>query len=498
MKNVLSGSNSGLLSQIRNIHNTEYSVYIANSDSTMADSKRRFHDKLTGAKARLFAHTCMHYSSAVEDACNDTPDEHPIFCWLSPQQRLQLVHEVMVGLLCPDEPLPPETIQHYTTYLALVAIIQIEIEVEVDMVQFAEVGDDLLDGYEHTTEYPEQTPEEREERNRNSDLISRQAEKNKEKLDRAQATNALEEFQAPAEADFSLTDSVARVSSTRSALFTGPPIPAEARRLNRLLTDDEEGAFFKRRLVDAALQENRNGFIGPLCNVDFDWKCQSLKKWVLATDVVMVSYFNAEITPSEQALVHGRVGEIEYADRSQHARIHAIEKIVKDLRDSYDPVWEPDMLAVDQRAIFAVCSSLKFCSDENFAWVTGFLASCEEQGVDFSAGGDYQKRFDIYRRMAPLYKEGLSTAFHNGFDEFEDAKTPANFGREDPISVDCHVYNCFFGSKENMKLCSRCKVVSYCSRECQMKDWPDHKKHCKVLAELRKDKAKVSEIVKNF
>jgi hypothetical protein len=40
--------------------------------------------------------------------CNDTPDEHPIFSWLSPQQRqrLQLVREGMVGLLCPDNALP--------------------------------------------------------------------------------------------------------------------------------------------------------------------------------------------------------------------------------------------------------------------------------------------------------------------------------------------------------------------------------------------------------
>jgi hypothetical protein len=46
----------------------------------------------------------------------------------SPQQRLQLVSEVMVGLLCPVEPLPPETIQHFTTYLTLVSILRIELE----------------------------------------------------------------------------------------------------------------------------------------------------------------------------------------------------------------------------------------------------------------------------------------------------------------------------------------------------------------------------------
>jgi hypothetical protein len=458
----------------------------------MADSKR-FHDKLTGAKARLFAQICLRYSNAAEEGCNDTPEEHPIFSWLSPQQRLKLVHEVMVGLLCPDEPLPPETIQHYTTYLALVAIIHIEIIVELDSVDDDEVGDDLLDGYEDTTEHRERTPEEREERIRNMDLISRQAEKNKEKLDRAQATNSLEEFQAPAEAEFNLSDSVARVKSTMSALFTGPPIPAEARRLNRRLTDEEEWAFSWRRLVDDALQENTNGFFMPLCNVDFDWRCQNSNKWALAIDLLMITYTNANITSSEQALVRGEIGEVQYADRSQHARIHAIEKIVKDLRDSYDPVWKPDRLAVDQRAIFAVCSSERFGGAENLAWVDALMSSCIEQGVDFLAGGDYQKRLEIYRKIALLYKEGLLRGYHDGH-----IFPPGDFKRDDHTRVMCHVRFCFSSSEKDLKLCSRCKIISYCSRECQLKDWPDHKKHCKVLAELRKDKAKVSEIVKNF
>jgi len=33
-------------------------------------------------------------------------------------------------------------------------------------------------------------------------------------------------------------------------------------------------------------------------------------------------------------------------------------------------------------------------------------------------------------------------------------------------------------SHENVKSCSRCHVRAYCSRECQTKDWPRHKKEC--------------------
>jgi hypothetical protein len=155
------------------------------------------------------------------------------------------------------------------------------------------------------------------------------------------------------------------------------------------------------------------------------------------------------------------------------------------------------MLAVDQRVIFAVCSSEIIYSAPHSVWVTAFTATCMEQGVDFSAGGDYQKRLEIYRRISPLYKEGLSKSYHRG-SGFDDLKSPADLERYDPTRVMCHAYGCFAMSKEVLKLCSRCKIVSYCPKECQLKDWPNHKKHCKVLAELRKDKAKVSEIVKNF
>ena len=68
----------------------------------------RFPHKLSGATASLFASVCVHYIAAVDDSCNGTPEENPIFSWLSPQQRLSLVHEVARGIFCPGEPSPPK------------------------------------------------------------------------------------------------------------------------------------------------------------------------------------------------------------------------------------------------------------------------------------------------------------------------------------------------------------------------------------------------------
>lgn len=37
-----------------------------------------------------------------------------------------------------------------------------------------------------------------------------------------------------------------------------------------------------------------------------------------------------------------------------------------------------------------------------------------------------------------------------------------------------------------LKYCGKCRVTAYCSRECQLKDWSDHKPMCNTLQDLPK------------
>jgi hypothetical protein len=58
---------------------------------------------------------------------------------------LKLVADVAVGMLCEDEPLPPDTIQHNSAYRAIIEILFVALEVESDsQYDLYEVGEDLL------------------------------------------------------------------------------------------------------------------------------------------------------------------------------------------------------------------------------------------------------------------------------------------------------------------------------------------------------------------
>ena len=62
-------------------------------------------------------------------------------------------------------------------------------------------------------------------------------------------------------------------------------------------------------------------------------------------------------------------------------------------------------------------------------------------------------------------------------------------------------FKCNKCQKQAFKRCSKCKSVWYCSRECQVGDWPQHKEKCKKLAkELQeaqeKDKKNIDQLAK--
>lgn len=476
-----------------------------------------FENKFSGAQARLFAEGCMHYVTAAQDDCNATPAEHPIFSMLSPQQRTYLVSQVALGLLCPGEPLPLETIELYSAYLGVVACIKIELEIEMDDAYNRDVGEDFLELYYEPYAAAEaneraarqRTEDEITQRRADAALINRAALRNKKKLDK-KSGDEVEFFEAE-DQNFDPEAALGELIETNAYLFAGGPCNDQNRRPSRPLTDGDKCYGFRWRLLcDAAFQEDKPdpgslcGFRSivypPLAMVNFCWNCYDPRKWYSAVNILMVRKYGSSLfqTSTDRALLYGEINDCSYADLSQHARILAVEKIVKGARDSYDPFWEADKGAEDQRLIFAVCSYEMVHSATQCMFARTFRSKCQERGFDLSDADKYQERLEIYRSIKNDFTEGLDKPYMDDHLRFE---IPANYEQDRLITSWCAMSGrggCFNFGRKPLKHCSRCRVVVYCSPECQKKDWPNHKKACANLAAFRKDKEKLKEVVKEF
>lgn len=84
------------------------------------------------------------------------------------------------------------------------------------------------------------------------------------------------------------------------------------------------------------------------------------------------------------------------------------------------------------------------------------------------------------KRMGQAYKEEIAAS--NGVFNINTLRKPYLHAAEAPQGWPCYkqkicsITNCHRLAES---LCSRCKKASYCSRECQTADWPNHKLGCK-------------------
>lgn len=85
-------------------------------------------------------------------------------------------------------------------------------------------------------------------------------------------------------------------------------------------------------------------------------------------------------------------------------------------------------------------------------------------------------------RIAPLIRVMDMTTNDRGVAVFLNKEVPC--GCLDKLSADGVCVNCLKDvdpKKGPIKRCARCKIASYCSKECQMADWKRHRVECTEL-----------------
>lgn len=259
-------------------------------------------------------------------------------------------------------------------------------------------------------------------------------------------------------------------------IFAGGPVSKRERDSIRPLNEDEETAFNWRRLCDAALQEdtpsNHHGFqdVFPLCNVNFDFRCQKLEKWYralnLCFDTKLMDYGSA----TDNALIIGKVNYNSYADPSQLPRINALQRNINLLMKVYASSWDPKLLAFDERRIFAVCSQYLDFGHYQKKWVLGFVEECRARGINFKEPGNYQARLDVFKDTKDDLMEGCEYAFgsfeHEELESVQRDWTPEDEGPTElgflkrmcsgPGKSEWIKYCC---ETKNLQSCSRCRAV---------------------------------------
>uniref|UniRef100_A0A8D2QFN7 Zinc finger MYND-type containing 19 n=1 Tax=Zonotrichia albicollis TaxID=44394 RepID=A0A8D2QFN7_ZONAL len=61
----------------------------------------------------------------------------------------------------------------------------------------------------------------------------------------------------------------------------------------------------------------------------------------------------------------------------------------------------------------------------------------------------------------------------------EDISSKQRYGAPAPLALGSPSNPTFCSQLREFNICGRCQVARYCGSQCQQKDWPAHKKHCR-------------------
>ena len=114
------------------------------------------------------------------------------------------------------------------------------------------------------------------------------------------------------------------------------------------------------------------------------------------------------------------------------------------------------------------------CMTDNFQETIQWFKNCTNCGKDISK----HKTFE--------YDEITNTVYTLCITCAKSYNKSAKKILKDEKGIGIRTYACVFCLKmySKTKVCSKCKVSRYCSKNCQKADWKDHKNYCDTFEQL--------------
>ncbi len=512
-----------------------------------------FNTKLNGAFARLFAHGCVEYLEKItdEEIVNDTYMDLPAWNGLSPQHRIRLITQLMIGLLCKDEPLELiQTEQHLLTYLAIWKMVDWSLEWELDFEDDSEMTNmDKLEAIRNTcpdhwndTEskrrekreqemiharkkvLTEEEQKEEEEHRRKNAVREKIASKQKRKLEKMLRKRILDDIE---------TDSTLSEDDTRGEegagtsseltlseikhykkLFDGGHEQADSLRayLKPDCSKEEDRDIYRtfrfRILCDEAFQEHKAASAEwpmSLRQLNFNWKLVDhswTSVWRTAIEILFTRSGIINYSPAVNKMMALHYGDIftgDYVNPKKFQRVVNVHKTIQKWRLAFDESYSETQFYQDQGCILSICSLhiymeyyFQFTQDRLLALYSEY----QEHNISFvPSDQNYQKRLIAYRILLAL--DTPSTSCDSCFEklchpkEFKDTEENS-YGIFIGWDYEkCNRSGCYGSMEKKLFTCSGCGIITYCSRKCQKKDWKEHKKDCKELAAMYENKEEI-------
>lgn len=473
--------------------------------------------KLKGAAASLFRNVFDSYLDMVNDECNATPDEVPLFSWLSPHQRVALVSELAVGLLCPNEPLPPHTPQHRAAWFAMQFFLESQITVEVES---AEIDSEDLMEPESDPAPPQYSGAAKFEPDFTRSWAKSQYAQTKEHQKAAKSaakgdTAGLEkEFfgGVPAKGgrseegvDFRLLQRFLQ-RQVETGVIRYVPYKQPPQAPTRKLTEDEAFCFYWRRGLWEVVEEYE---LQPT----YTWRCIDLDKWSRLIDTLLMKLMNPS---NDEHLLHRsmiRLGASQ--DRKERARHTLLIKLATDVRAQFEKDYSLDSVVKAQRKLFIFSDQrpgrkvaealekdannpdsterhgLSFAK-EALHWLPAYYKILDEsragekgQRRERSVEQECQERYNALKAIGQKPPYNLIGGKYTYEKRSPDKWMPHDWTI---YCAACHETKpmSFVDKKPKkdkevlrFKRCGGCRVLWYCSRKCQKNDWKKHKQECK-------------------